>query len=140
MNIDELRVGAGSVNIEADVIEMSPIREFNKYGRMLKVANAVLQDATGTVKLSLWNDDAEKVQKGDRIKITNGYVNEYQGEKQLTPGKFGKLEVTGKAEGGAIADPSSAKKEDKIEYKEEAIDDSLEAGSSEEMDSSGEAY
>ena len=140
MNIDELRVGAGSVSIEADVIEMGEVREFNKYGRMLKVATAILQDSTGTVKLSLWNDDAEKVKKGDRVKITNGYVNEYQGEKQLTTGKFGKLEIAGKAEGGVPAAPSSGKKEEKVEYTEETIDDSFESEPMEEMDSAGEAY
>ena len=29
----------------------------------------------------------------DKIRITNGYVSEFNGIKQLTPGKFGKMEV-----------------------------------------------
>ena len=33
------------------------------------------------------------VNVGDTIQIENGYVGEYQGEKQLTTGKFGKLTV-----------------------------------------------
>src|SRR3989338_521060 len=98
MNISELRVGAGSVELEADVVEMGDVREFNKFGRNLKVATATLKDESGSVKLSLWNDDTEKVKAGNRIKITNGYVNEFQGEKQLTTGKFGKLEVVGEAD------------------------------------------
>ncbi len=36
---------------------------------------------------------------GDKVHITNGYVSEFQGEKQLTTGKFGKLEVVEKGEG-----------------------------------------
>jgi len=93
MKISELRAGQGSVNIEATVIEMSEPREFNKYGRVLKVANAMIKDDSGSIKLSLWNADIERVKVGSTIKITNGYVSEFQGEKQLTTGKFGKLEV-----------------------------------------------
>jgi replication factor A1 len=94
MKISELRAGQGSVNIEATVIEMGETREFNKYGRVLKVANAMIKDDSGSIKLSLWNDDIDRVKVGNTIKITNGYVSEFQGEKQLTTGKFGKLEVS----------------------------------------------
>ena len=34
-----------------------------------------------------------------KVKITNGYVSEFQGELQLTTGKFGKLEVLETGEG-----------------------------------------
>ena len=37
--------------------------------------------------------DEDNLKAGDKIKVTNGYVNEFQGEMQLTAGKFGKLEV-----------------------------------------------
>ena len=94
MKISELRAGQGSVNIEATVIEMGEPREFNKYGRVLKVANAMIKDDSGSIKLSLWNADIDRVKIGNTIKITNGYVSEFQGEKQLTTGKFGKLEVS----------------------------------------------
>ena len=43
--------------------------------------------------LTLWNEQIEKVKIGNKIAITNGYVGEWQGEKQLTTGKFGTLEV-----------------------------------------------
>jgi ssDNA-binding replication factor A large subunit len=42
--------------------------------------------------MSLWNDDIEKAEAGKKIKITNGFVSEFKGEKQLSAGKFGKLE------------------------------------------------
>ena len=42
---------------------------------------------TGDIKLSLWNDDTARVKAGDKVKITNGYVSEWQGELQLTTGK-----------------------------------------------------
>jgi len=93
MNIAELKARQGNVDIEAEVVEIGEEKEFEKFGKKGRVANATVKDNSGEIKLNLWNDDIDKVKKGDRIKITNGYVNEFQGEKQLTSGRFGKLEV-----------------------------------------------
>jgi len=114
MKISELKAGQGSVNIEATVIEMSDAREFNKYGRVLRVANAVIKDDSGSIKLSLWNDDIERVKVGNTINITNGYVSEFQGEKQLTTGKFGKLEVS-EGKGSTITEEKISGSENKGE-------------------------
>lgn len=93
MNISELKPGTGSVNIEAEVASKEAEREINKYGRTLRVANLTIKDDSGTITLVLWNEEIDKVKEGDKIKIENGYVNEWQGTPQLTLGKFGKLTV-----------------------------------------------
>jgi len=41
----------------------------------------------------LWNDDYKKVNDGDKLKITNGWVTEYKGRIQISSGKKGTLEV-----------------------------------------------
>ena len=96
MNISELKPRQGNVIIEAEVVDVGETKEFEKFGRKGRVANATIKDESGEIKLTLWNDDIDKIKKGDKIKISNGYVNEFQGEKQLTAGKFGKLEVINK--------------------------------------------
>jgi len=93
MNISELSVGTGNVNLEAEVSEVGEIREINKYGRKLRVANITIKDDSGDITLVLWNDEIDKVKVGSKIKIENGYVNEWQGNSQLTLGKFGKMTV-----------------------------------------------
>jgi len=93
MKISELQIGKGNVDVSGSIKEISEPRTFDKYGRQLKVATAVLFDESGEIKLTLWNQDIDRVKVGDSVKITNGYVNEFQGEKQLTTGKLGKLEV-----------------------------------------------
>ena len=93
VKISDLQTGQGSVSIEAEVKSIEEPRIFNKFGRELKVSNALISDDSGEIKLTLWNEDIEKVAVGKKIKITNGFVNEFQGEKQLTAGKFGKLEI-----------------------------------------------
>jgi replication factor A1 len=99
MAISELRAGQGNVNVQGTITEVGEIRTFNKFGRELKVANAILKDDSGTIKLTLWNDEADKHKEGDEIQIENGYVNEFQGEPQLTAGKFGKIVLLGEGSG-----------------------------------------
>lgn len=93
MAIKDLQIRQGKVNITVEVTEVSEAREFDKFGRKGRVASAKVRDATGEVTLTLWNEQIDKVKPGQTIKITNGYVNEYQGEPQLTTGKLGKLEI-----------------------------------------------
>lgn len=102
MAIVDLKPRQGNVDLVVEVIEKEDAREFNKFGKTGKVCNAVVQDETGKVKLTLWNDDCDKVNVGDKVHIINGWVGEYQGEMQLTTGKFGKMEIVGKAEGTPV--------------------------------------
>jgi len=93
MKIADLKPGTGSVTLEAEVVSLDSVREINKYGRNLKVGNVTIKDDSGSVTLVLWNDQNDSVKVGNKIKIENGYVNEWQGVPQLTLGKFGKLTV-----------------------------------------------
>jgi len=100
MAIKDLQVRQGNVDIVLDVVEVGDIKEFQKFGKSGRVATAKVKDETGEINLSLWNEQIDQVKPGDKIHIINGYVNVFQGEKQLTTGKFGKLEIVEKGEGG----------------------------------------
>ena len=118
MKISELQAKQGNADIEADVIEKTDAREFSKFGKVGRVANAIIQDASGKVKLTLWNDDIEKVNVGDKIKIKNGYVSEWQGELQLSTGRLGTLEVE---KGTGAQNPKQEEKTVDYEVEEEDI-------------------
>lgn len=96
MNIQEVQPRMGNIEITATVLEKAEVRTFEKFGKTGRVCNAVLQDDTGKISLTLWNDDVDKINAGDTVKITNGWASEYQGELQLSTGKFGALEVVKK--------------------------------------------
>lgn len=90
----EIQPRQGKITIELKIVDKEEPRDFEKFGKPLRVCNAVGEDEKGNkIKITLWNDEIDKVNVGDKIKITNGYCNEFQGEKQLTAGKFGQLEV-----------------------------------------------
>jgi replication factor A1 len=94
LNITDLKVGQGKVDIEVEVIDLSEARTFSKFGREGRVATArVKDDSDDEIDLTLWNENIDEVSVGDKIKIENGYVSEFQGNPQLTAGKFGTLTV-----------------------------------------------
>ena len=93
MQISEIAPGQGKIQVEVEVISVDAAREFEKFGRKGRVATAIVKDDSGSMKMTLWNEEIDMVKPGIRIKIINGYCNEFQGEKQLTAGRFGKLEV-----------------------------------------------
>jgi replication factor A1 len=94
MEIKDLRDGMRTVEVEGAIIDVSAPREVSlRTGGQAKVADAILKDATGTIKLSLWDDQINQVTKGGRVKVSNGSINTFRGEKQLNVGRYGKLDI-----------------------------------------------
>ncbi len=84
-----------TVDVEATVIEKSDAREVrSRYtNETYKVADATVEDETGTITLTLWNEQIEQVNVGDRVKIENGYIKSFRDVLQLNSGKYGSLTV-----------------------------------------------
>ena len=93
MLINELQPGPANGEIIAVVSEKSNIREFDKFGKKGRVCNAILEDESGRITLTLWNDEIESLNVGDKVKLSNGWVSEFRGEKQISTGKFGQIEI-----------------------------------------------
>jgi replication factor A1 len=95
LKIGELREGMKRVNIEAKVAEKNDPREVQSRFKdeTLRVADVIIADETGTIKLTLWNEQINQVNVDDVVKIENGYVTSFRGEIQLNVGKYGKLTV-----------------------------------------------
>ncbi len=94
MKISELKVGTANASIEAEITAIEEPREVvTKFGKRTRVANATLKDDSGEITLSLWGDDIEKVSIGDKINLENGWVSEFRGNKQISAGKYGKINV-----------------------------------------------
>jgi len=95
VKIKELRDGMKRVNVKGTVTEKSDPREVTSRfkDQTYRVCTAVMSDETGTIKLTLWNDQIEMVKVNDVIRIENGYITSFRGEIQLNAGKFGTLTV-----------------------------------------------
>jgi len=79
--------------IEGEIIEKGEVREFQKFGKPGRVCTAIIKDDTGQCKFSIWNEQIDQVEKGDKVKLENGYASEWQGEVQVSTGRNGTMEV-----------------------------------------------
>jgi len=93
-HIRDLRNGMKQVNLKAKVLEVAkPVLVFTRFGNYASVANALLTDETGTIKLCLWNQQMSSIFVGATVQIENARVSTFRGEKQLRIGKNGTLSV-----------------------------------------------
>jgi len=85
----------GRVNVEAKVIQKSDTREVlsRHSNETYRVADAIIKDDTGTIKLTLWNEQIDQVNVDDTVKVENGYIRSFRGEIQLNVGRYGKLSI-----------------------------------------------
>ena len=92
--VGELTPQSRAVNVTAKVVSKSEIREIpmGRDGSAHKVCDALVGDETGVVYLTLWDDNIEKVNEGDTLRVENGYVTLFKGNIRLNIGKYGKLE------------------------------------------------
>ncbi len=87
-----------NLNVKGTVIEIASTREVMSRwdGRLFRVARAVIRDETGKIPFSLWNMQIEQVHVGDTVEMTDVYVAEFRGVKQLRIKRSGTVTVVGK--------------------------------------------
>lgn len=93
--VGDLTPQSKAVNVTAKVVSKTEIREIpmGRDGSAHKVSDALIGDETGVVYLTLWDDNIEKVNEADTVRIENGYVTLFKGNIRLNIGKYGKLEA-----------------------------------------------
>lgn len=92
--IRDLRIGMKSVNLKAKVLEIAkPLLVVTRFGNYASVANALVADETGKIKLCLWNEQIHSISIGDIVYIENARISAYRGEKQLRVGKNGTFHI-----------------------------------------------
>ena len=74
-NISDIDLNLKSVSLEGIVIQKSSIKEFTrKDGNLGKLGSLTILDSTGSVRVTFWNEDTEKlseIQADDMLLITN---------------------------------------------------------------------
>ncbi len=94
LHIKNLRTGMKQVNLKAKVLEIArPTLVFTRFGNYASVANALIGDETGTIKLCLWNQQINCISVGDTVKIENARVSTFRGERQLRISKNGTVNI-----------------------------------------------
>jgi replication factor A1 len=96
VKVGELTPQSRAVNVLAKVVSKSEIRDIaaGRDGAAHKVCDALVGDETGSVYLTLWDDNITKINEGETINVKNGYVNLFRGNIRLNIGRYGTLEVS----------------------------------------------
>jgi replication factor A1 len=90
--IRDLRSGMTQICLKAKVLEIAePNTVYTRYGNYASVANALIADETGTIKLCLWNEQIRCISAGDTIQIENARASTFKGQRQLNIGRKGLL-------------------------------------------------
>jgi len=94
-SISQLRSGMTKLDtVEGTIESISEPRTVNlKAGGQAQVADAIIKDETGQIKLTLWDAQIKMVKPGSKVTVENGYINSFKGENSLNVGKYGKLNI-----------------------------------------------
>ncbi|MCD6484793.1 MAG: single-stranded DNA-binding protein [Candidatus Odinarchaeota archaeon] len=91
--VSDLRPKLREVNLKFKVVEKSEPREVTsqKDGSTHKVAEAVIGDETGNIKMTLWDDQIDMLEEGKTYELQNGYVGFFRNTLRLNIGKYGSI-------------------------------------------------
>jgi replication factor A1 len=93
--IGELEDNMSGVNVYGQVYEIGEEREFTRNdGSLGRVASILIQDETGLVRLTLWDNDVDlldELRTGTIVAVENGYTKEGYGGIDLNVGRYGEI-------------------------------------------------
>ena len=94
--VDDLSLGLSDVNLKGKVLDTSEIRTFDRDdGSEGRVANLTVGDETGRVRVTLWDEQADRADELDTdvtVEVVDGYVRERDGSLELHVGSRGAVE------------------------------------------------
>ena len=135
--VKDLTPQSKQVNVLAKVLGMSEEKEItSRYGENRKLVEATVGDETGTVLLTLWNEQIGQVGKDETVLVDNGFVTLVRGHMRLNVGKYGTL---AKSEQG-IEDVNTTLDMSAVEYEREPRYRSSGYGGPERRDQGGRQF
>ncbi len=114
--VKDLTIDTKQANVVAKVLSVGERKEVpSKFGGTRHLAEAVVGDETGTVILTLWEDQIGLVNRDDTVYLENGFVSLVRGHMRLNCGKYGTLSKSEKA----VAEVNTANDMSAVEYQQE---------------------
>jgi replication factor A1 len=93
--IGTLISGMEDLTIHGHLTAIPPRRAvMTRWGEQACVSNATIADETGSVRLSLWNNQITKFHVGDEVEIQNCYVTRFAGELQVRVKRKGLISIS----------------------------------------------
>ncbi|MFZ3059335.1 MAG: hypothetical protein WA102_06285 [Candidatus Methanoperedens sp.] len=90
-NVKDMNENSKNVNATLKVIEIGEVKDIHSKFGDKRVCEVKVADATGSILLSLWDDQIGKIAADDTISIQNGYISVVRNSMRLNIGKYGKM-------------------------------------------------
>ena len=90
-NINDLNENSKNVNATIKVIEIGETKDIPSRFGDKRVCEVKVADASGSILLSLWDDQIGKIAVGDTLSVQNGYISIVRNSMRLNIGKYGKM-------------------------------------------------
>jgi len=94
LNLANVTIGMQNVDAIGKIIRVFPVREFSTEKSKGRVKNVIIADSTGSVRLSLWNEEIDNndVKEGDVMHIRGFVRQDNVGEPEIRLGRYGMLQ------------------------------------------------
>lgn len=89
--VNDLTENSKNVNATIKVIEIGETKDIPSRFGDKRVCEVKVADASGSILLSLWDDQIGKIAVGDTLSIQNGYISIVRNSMRLNIGKYGKM-------------------------------------------------
>lgn len=94
MKASDVKPEMRRIDLDLKIVEVEEPRPYvSRAGREGRVTTAIGEDDSGRVKISLWDNDIDRVKVGNTVRIRNGYARLFRDEIHVSAGMYGKLEV-----------------------------------------------
>ena len=94
MKVSEIKARAPVPEITLEIVSKGEPRQWANENGSGKVCSCAGKDESGQeISVSLWNEQCEDVNEGDKIQITDGWCSEFRGQLQVSTGKKGTLQI-----------------------------------------------
>ncbi|MBX0287211.1 single-stranded DNA binding protein [Halomicroarcula sp. F28] len=94
--VEALTMGQSDVTLRGLVLDTDSVRTFDRDdGSEGKVSNLTLGDETGRVRVTMWDDRADRateIEPGTAVEVVDGYVREREGSLELHVGDDGAVD------------------------------------------------
>jgi len=92
--VAELTPRSRGVDLTVKVVEKLDEREVTARasGRQHRVAEFLVGDKTGSIIMTLWDKDIDKVKVGKTYELKNAFVSTFKNSMRLNTGRYGSIE------------------------------------------------
>lgn len=91
-NVEELSPEDDEIEIEGKITELPTPRAVNTQYGQKRITTVTFEDETGTIDLTLWEEEIDAIEEGAKVHIKGAYVREWADDIQLNIGRDGNIE------------------------------------------------